>query len=316
LAWAVAAGDLAVTEVQRSETLAAHRAAMARALLLERELLSIDRSLARRGLELVVLKGTAAAHLDEPDPSWRSFGDLDLLVRGDDIAAAVDVIVERGGARRYPEPRPGFDRRWTKGISFAFERTCDVDLHRTLAAGPFGLVLDLDELLGAQQAFEVGGRELRALDRGGRFLHAAYHGVLGSPEPRLLSLRDLVRTCPASGADLRAILARVHHHGGDVVVAAAVRAAMRILGWSPPAELAAWADHLHAPARDERWLAAYRGAHRSYARQMLDGIGAIPGVPAKLDYARALAAPVARRAGTSAGDRWRTGARALRGRSR
>ena len=48
---------------------------------LERVLLETVAELDALGAEFRVLKGTAVAHLDYPDPSWRGFGDIDLLVR-------------------------------------------------------------------------------------------------------------------------------------------------------------------------------------------------------------------------------------------
>jgi hypothetical protein len=81
LAFAIEAGRCAATDEQREEAFAAHRAVMALDLLLERELVELTGPFAAAGVPMRVLKGPASAHLDEFDPAWRAFGDLDLLVR-------------------------------------------------------------------------------------------------------------------------------------------------------------------------------------------------------------------------------------------
>ena len=50
-------------------------------LRLERVALDVTADLAAAGIETRLLKGAATARLDYDDPSWRSFGDVDLLVR-------------------------------------------------------------------------------------------------------------------------------------------------------------------------------------------------------------------------------------------
>ena len=208
LAQAIAAGALVVTPQQQDQAFAAHRAAMSLTLLLERDLLAIHAHLVDAGVDLVVVKGAATAHLDEADPAARAFGDIDLLVRASSLPTAIRVIEQQGGTRRHLEPRPGFDTRFSKGVSFRFARNCEIDLHRTLAPGPFGLRVDLDELFASRQHYEIGDIGLDALDRPSRFLHAAYHAVLGDAFPRLTTLRDLVRTAPVSDDECRTALGR------------------------------------------------------------------------------------------------------------
>ena len=309
LAFAIEAGRCAATDEQREEAFAAHRAVMALDLLLERELVELTGPFAAAGVPMRVLKGPASAHLDELDPAWRAFGDLDLLVRASDLATVEELLTARGGRRRYGEPAPGFDRRFSKGLSFTFERNCEIDVHRTLASGAFGLTIDLDALFDRTTTFRLGRTELVALDRTGRCLHACYHAVLGGPEPRLNALRDLVHTAPADRTDLDELLARARAWRAEAVVALAVDTGCRHLGWTPPAGLHAWARG-HRPTRRERWwLAAYVGPDRSYAAQMLVGLDAVPGLRDKVAYAWANASP-APGPGVVPG-RWRRGARSL-----
>lgn len=311
VAGAIAAGALVVTPGQQEQAFLAHRAAMSLTLVLERELLALDDRLRAEGVDHRVVKGAATAHLDEADPSARAFGDVDLLVPASDLPAAIAVVEAAGGERRHPEPRPDFDTRFSKGVSFRFARNCEIDLHRTLAPGPFGLLVDLDELLSTAEPFTVGGRELLALDRPGRFLHACYHAVLGDALPRLTSLRDLVRTAPRDATECRVALGRAERWQSRAVVGAAIDHAVATFGWRPPEPLASWARHEPRPHRELRWLAAYAGEDRLPALQAIQAIAAIDGLGDRLAYARAIALPVPAAGRTPTAERARRGARAL-----
>ena len=308
---AIAAGALAVTPSQQDQACGAHRAAMSLTLVLERELLELDARLHDAGVDHRVVKGVATAHLDEPDPSARAFGDVDLLVPTSSMAAAVAVVEAAGGTRRHPEPRPGFDARFSKGVSFRFTRNVEIDLHRTLAPGPFGLLIDLDELLAGAEPFPIGPHQLLALDRAGRFLHACYHAVLGDALPRLTSLRDLVHTAPRDAGECRVVLDRAMRWHARAVVGAAVDHAVAAFGWRPPEPLASWAHHDRRPAREVRWLAAYAGEGRLPALQAIQAIAAVDGLGDQLAYARAIALPNPADGRTPSGERARRGARAL-----
>jgi len=108
---------LPATEAQAHHVRAVHRSIMLRVLSLERELIAVVDLLAASAIEARVLKGSAVAHLDYPQLALRSFVDLDILVRPEDIDRAVRVLVATGFVRRLAEPRPGFDRRFDKGTT-------------------------------------------------------------------------------------------------------------------------------------------------------------------------------------------------------
>ena len=111
---AVAAGALVVTDEQLHDVRSVAQRRAALALGLERELLLTHEALEKAGIAHRVLKGHAWAHTVYPDPSWRAFGDVDLLVGTDDWDRAVEVLESTGVRRTLPEVRPGFDRRFGK----------------------------------------------------------------------------------------------------------------------------------------------------------------------------------------------------------
>jgi len=130
----IAAPAAAVAESIDGEAGAAARAQAAAILGYGRYLLSrqleVLRWLAQIAVPTVALKGFAAAQCDWPDPAQRIVGDLDLLVRREDLAAIVAALTQRGfrfgGALR---PRWGFLSDASFLPFFSPDRHCNVDLH-------------------------------------------------------------------------------------------------------------------------------------------------------------------------------------------
>lgn len=263
LVLAVEHGGLWLPDDQRARLAAAHEAAMQWCLHLEQRLLEVVDQFDRAGIDVMVIKGPAVAHLDEPDPALRSFGDLDLLVRSADLDRAVALLQGNGARRRIPEHRPGFDRRFEKSVGLTGTDQVELDVHRTLCLGPLGVRIPLDDLFGSPEAFELGGVTLHALAPVHRALHAAYHAVVGSPEPPLHSLRDLAGylTRADLGPDLVAEEAR--RWRGETVLGEAVRSVLARLPFDAPAPWRAWAGRHRADPRDLRLL----------ARSQVEGVG-------------------------------------------
>ena len=128
LALAVREGALPTRPDQAKEADTAHREAMSTVLVLERLLLDTADLLTGEGIAVRALKGSSVAHLDYPAPELRSFGDVDLLVRSEQFDDAVAALGRAGHRRRFPQPRPGFDRRFSKGTSFVTDMGTEIDL--------------------------------------------------------------------------------------------------------------------------------------------------------------------------------------------
>lgn len=285
LAHAIEQGRWPSTARPAGRAATAHREAMASVLVLDQRLRALGPALDSAGIRWRVLKGPAIAHLDEPDPSWRVYGDLDLLVSGDDIAPTLDLLAGLGGERRYSRPSASFDRRFGKGASVPLPDGVEIDLHRTLALGPYGLALDPRVLLDLPtESFEVGGVRIEAMSRAGRFLHACYHAILGQELPRLSALRDLALTYPSDEDAAREVHHLARTFGGEAVMACAISTAASTLGWIPQGALARWAQHLEPHERDTRWLGAYRGPEASSRRRTLLAAEALPDVPSRIAY--------------------------------
>lgn len=308
---AVASSALPATDTQVTQIRAVHRALQLRVMSLEQQLVRVVDRLAEAGLETRVLKGSANAHLDYPDPSLRSFIDLDLLFRPSEFDHAVEVLVAAGFVRILAEPRPGFDRRFDKGTTLRTEGF-ELDLHRTFVLGPWGVLVDIDALWATSSSFAVGGRLLKALSAPNRFLHACYHAALGDWPLRLGSLRDVAQLVPHASLD------QATSWGVQAVVAAAVDDSTRLLGLPVTGPVREWARDYVPSKREESWLALHTHEGKTFAAQAMATLPVLPSLRDKAAYLRALVLPdgdYTEGRHTSALSRFRFGVReALRGR--
>ncbi|MGQ0668670.1 MAG: nucleotidyltransferase family protein [Actinomycetota bacterium] len=287
---AIRDGWLHVLPEQAAELLGHHRAAMLWDLALERKLMALADAFDGAGLGFVVLKGSALAHCFYPDPSWRSFGDLDLLVRTRDWQRACELLEALAFHRDLPEPRPGFDVRFGKAANHTDGDGLLVDLHRTLVPGPFGLWMDSNELFDRTTEFRLGGRILRRLDDTATFLHACVHASLGAWPPLLLPLRDVVQVARFGTIDWESLAAVTERWHLRSVMRHALRSATETLRVGLPEE----ADALVAvepSTRERRVLEAYTTGRRGRGGTALTVIRCIPGIKARASYVRALLVP-------------------------
>ena len=224
--------------------------AMAWCLELELRLLDVKRWFDKAGgIEFLVLKGAAVAHLDELDPSQRSFADLDLLIHARDMDLALDVLQANGAVRRIPEHHRGFDRRFVKGVGLSCADGIEIDVHRTLCVGALGFRIPLDELFARPDTFAIGGENIAALRLEHRALHAAYHAVIGAPVPALHTLRDLSRYLARPELSHNVLVPEAHRWRGETVLWSAVKATAEVFG-PLPAAWHEWADSFSPDERD------------------------------------------------------------------
>ena len=287
---AIATGALAATAQQRTDAAALHRRTMMRSLSLESLLLDVVDSLTKRNIAYRVLKGPAIAHTAYPDPSLRSFCDVDVLVPGESFDAAVATMQAGGAERRYAQPRPGFDSRFSKGASFSTPEGLAIDLHRTFVVGPFGHTIDLEGLFSRSRQFSMAGRALDTMPIEETFVHVCLHTALGDWPPRLVPMRDVAEIANGGALDLT----RVH----EIALSWRVTAPM---AWSidhvwstfglPPHPLEQWARGYVPTRRERQALSLYMSTDRSYSSMALASTRVVPGIGAKFAYMRALAVP-------------------------
>jgi hypothetical protein len=287
----VADGWLDLTDEQTERLYTAHRDAMTWSLLLERKLVALAEAFDRDAIGFAVLKGASVARTMYSEPCLRSFGDVDLLVRSADYARACALLEGLGHVRQRPEPRPGFEVRFGKGSVHRHpDDAIEVDLHRTLVLGPFGLWIDPEELLARRTTFELGGRTVGRLDDTAMLLNVAMHASLGRSEARLVPLRDVAQVADRGNVDWDTLSDWARRWHVRSVLQDAFSTAALTLGTPVPVH----ARRLMAsdpPRIEVRTLQAYKGQRRSLGGTSLTTLRAIPGIGNKATYVWDLAVP-------------------------
>jgi len=187
---AMEVGALVLDDDTAADLVTRHDAAMTQTLRAELAMLRVVEALRSSGLTFRVLKGSALAHTVALAPWHREFRDVDLLVPAAEVDDAVRCVESIGGTRLQPELRPGFDRRFAKSVTMKLDGI-EIDVHRTLAPGPFGAWIRPSELFVLPSSFEVAGESIDTLDATDHLVHACYHVALGQNEPALTNLRDV-----------------------------------------------------------------------------------------------------------------------------
>lgn len=287
---ALGVGALKLSDMEAAELLERQEGAMVHALELERRLLRLCEAFDAAGVDVLVLKGPAVAHTMYPDPSWRPFGDLDVLVRTRDWRTACALLPELGYRRKFPEPRLGFVERFGHTAAHRSDEGFEVDLHRTLVGGPFGLWMEPEELFDQTGTFDLGGRSLRRLDDTALLMHGLVHASLGHRPPLLLPLRDVVQAAVWGEIDRGRLADWGRRWRLGVVYEHASRAVEEALG-SPVRPIVVPPTPPRAPRRERRALEAYTTDRRDRGGKALSSLRAISGVRAKAAYVWGLLFP-------------------------
>jgi hypothetical protein len=291
LAAAVSAGALEVTDSQLDRLREVTRSRARADLLLERETVRAAGLLEAAGVPYRVLKGPAWAHTAYPDPMWRGFGDVDILVLPARWYDALEALEASGARRLFPELRPDFDGRFGKDATFVARSGWEIDLHRTLVLGPYGFWVDCDELLSRSPAFvSLGGTSVAVLDPDAAFVHACYNAALADDPPRVAALRDVAQMAIAGSVDPGETFSLAQRWKGVGVVRRALAITESALGSALHDTPIARRFAGKASTRDRMLMATYRGPGRGYTSQ-LAGVVALPGLRAKAAYLSALARP-------------------------
>lgn len=156
----------------------ARLAKRARAFSLSRTLMLMDLvdSLARAGIPTIVLKGPAVAMAAYGDYSLRAFGDIDLLVRRNDLSAARDHLIARGYAPRY---QPEMENTLIVGghaLEF-FDGRTPVELHVSLLSRHLNLDLGGEELWEGATKLRCGESHMMVLSPEHLFVYLCAHAA-------------------------------------------------------------------------------------------------------------------------------------------
>ncbi len=284
-------GELRLSAAAYDELLIRHEDQLMLDLRLEGLLVEAAAMLEREHIPYRTLKGPVLAHTVYADPALRSFGDIDLLVPDDMFDRAIEALRALEFRRRFIEPRPGFDARFSKGACLERNDDLELDLHRTLAPGAFGVRLASADLFArSPRCFDLAGKAITGIDRELAFVHACFHAALGDSPPRLVPLRDVVELHEA-GFDRDVVVDLITSVRCESVLQRAVHLVDVELGLHLEGELPDWV-RAYRSTRFDRWaLHGYEREDRSYAAQVAASLWALPSVRDHAAYAAALAFP-------------------------
>jgi hypothetical protein len=213
-----------LTAHQRAEAVAIQLDVASTMVRLEHALLEVAEVFDKGGIPYAVLKGTATAHLDHPDPSLRQFGDIDLLIDPADLGGARALLKSAGWSQAYRLPR--YHEEFTHAVTFFASGLAELDLHQHIAHRALGLLVPTQELLADREPFDLAGRTLWALSRPDRLIHGAIHAVASrGPYQRLSSTADVLLLSRLVAPDAGALLARAERWRVRTIVERALRGA-------------------------------------------------------------------------------------------
>ena len=250
---------------------------------LERHLLTVYDMLLDRGVRHRFVKGSTIAHRFYSHPGLRMSVDVDVLVPSGELDQTLAVLAAEGHVRTQPDPYPGFSRRYAKSVTMRHSNGVEVDVHRVIADGPFGLRASADSLWERPDAWmNLGGRDVPTLDPVAAFVQACVNAVASYDLVTLASLRDVAQVGTAVADQVSDVLDVAEALSVQACLADAVARATTALAWDAPAsigELARWPTS----TRERQWLDSYREPPADRRRALL-GWNAIPGRGAKVGY--------------------------------
>ena len=147
----------------------------ARNMMLQTELVGLLRASEERGVVCVPLRGLALAELLYGDAAGRPMGDLDVLVRKDDLPRVTCILRDLGF--RELTHRPGFAQAFSYTLVFARERHgwILVEPHWTIAYPPFTDRLAMEGVWARCLRRRTVGVESWSLGREDLLLHLCLH---------------------------------------------------------------------------------------------------------------------------------------------
>lgn len=245
LVHAVATGHLSATSEQRREVAMLELDLTRNRVWHDLRLIEITELLDSAGVDHRVLKGPAFGSLEYPDRIMRPTGDIDLLVRGEQLDDAIGTLTGRGGSVVDPEPVEGYTRTIGKSTTVTMPDGLEIDLHRTLVRGPFGVRMRPEDLWERSRSFAVGGVEMTTIGREESLLHSCYHLMILSDE-RALSVRDVAQFLADPALDVDRTIALATAWRAEIVVASAVLLAGTLIPTVAGSPLIDWARGLRA----------------------------------------------------------------------
>ena len=199
------------------------------------ELLRLQKLLSEAAIDLRILKGIPLAILAYDNPGLRESGDIDLLIKEKDIAAAHDLLSRQGYVREEPHgeltPRrfAYYTAHWKDFVYFHPTTGHSVELHWRLTRNR-AMSGALPANPESSSWINSGSAEIHCLSFDDLFLYLCVHGALDG-WMRLKSLADIVSLCrDISASELERLVGLANRAGVLPEVSAALLLANRVFG--------------------------------------------------------------------------------------
>lgn len=264
-------------------------------LYLSSQLVEIADALDRAGVPNLALKGPAAAVTLYGSLFLREFGDLDLLVKSEDVGRATRVVESEGftpwlsvsGAQEEVLQRVEYSRTFTRSAD-----DLDLDLHWDLARSFFRGRVEAASLWADTTSFTLHGRVVNCLPTDLQLLalcvHGAKHGPF--PWPRLKWICDVAEFVRRSEAfDWDAIMVRARTLGCRRTLLFGLAVSRPLLdGVLPPVVEQALSNEQQVESLASRvwvWLASEVPVSVSFSEHVAIDMTLIDGGGGRLSYA-------------------------------
>jgi hypothetical protein len=219
-----------------------------KALFLSRELIRICEHLSALDIDVMPYKGLALAETVYGDIALRQAGDIDLLIRPQDLARIRDAVRELGYTPHFTLSEAEERAYLKSGYECAFDGTAGpnlLEVQWAIQPSFYAIDFDMGKLFQRAVTVTVAGHPMKTPSREDLLLvlsaHAAKH-VWG----RLVWLCDIARIMSVQNLDWSWIGARAHALGMVRIVHVSMLVANRLLGVAIPA--AAQASLVEDPA--------------------------------------------------------------------
>ena len=220
-----------------------------------RSLSSLLESFRAAGIETMIMKGTALALLHYQDLGMRSMGDVDLLTRPDDVAAAVELLTDLEWRRTGRAPR-NLTKTYLsarRAMNFSSASIAKLDLHWH--------VMDETQRPGGDEPFwsesirtAVHGVETRAMSPADQLFHVCAHETRWTPAPLPRWVADVVTVLKTSRDDID--WDRFATHARRLRLVLPVREALEQVAeaveWAVPTRVLSELHRLPVSTEDER----------------------------------------------------------------
>lgn len=181
-----------------------YRTEMLQNLFLENELRRVLHAFHEAGIAIMLFKGPALAYTVYPQPHMRTYHDLDMLIRGEDMERASKMLTELGYTY-YEEFRANVTNSKRTGYNFVLERADAwlevlIELHTAPHESEIGMDFDVAALWANAQQITVLGEPTLTMHLVDHLLYLCWHYRFHSFS-RLLWLYDVVVILRSAGDD-------------------------------------------------------------------------------------------------------------------